>query len=136
MTASRNPVTQHPRPSCGLAENGVAPSAASVLAGLRKRGVDLLTAVEDGQTGATDPAILDRATELGRVLYTEDDDYLLVTAKRQEAGAHFSGVVYAHPIAVSIGIAIEHLGIIATLAEPAELEDMVTHLPLTGLFDS
>jgi hypothetical protein len=106
-----------------------------IISGLRKRGIDLITAVEDGQAGTADSAILDRATVLGRVLYTEDDDFLLVTAERQEAGIHFSGVVYAHPILVSIGVAIEHLGIIATLAEAAELDDLVTYLPLTGLVD-
>jgi hypothetical protein len=107
-----------------------------ILSGLRKRGVDLLTAVEDGQTGAADSAILDRATEFGRVLYTEDDDFLLVAAERQNAGIHFSGVIYAHPLTVCIGIAIVHLEITATLAEPAELQDMVTHLPLISLYDS
>ena len=42
--------------------------------GLRIRGVDVLTAQADGRTGFPDPAILDRATELERVLFSQDDD--------------------------------------------------------------
>lgn len=48
----------------------------AVTTGLRLRGVDVLTAQEDGASELDDPALLDRATELGRVLYTQDDDLL------------------------------------------------------------
>lgn len=34
----------------------------AVTSGLRRRGVDVLTAQEDGQTGADDDSLLDRAT--------------------------------------------------------------------------
>jgi hypothetical protein len=44
--------------------------------GLRLRNVDVLTAVEDGASHADDPWLLDRAMELGRVLFSQDD-YLL-----------------------------------------------------------
>ena len=42
----------------------------AVTAGLRLRGVDVLTAQEDGNRELLDPELLDRATELGRVLFT------------------------------------------------------------------
>lgn len=48
----------------------------SVTNGLRRRGVDVLTAQEDGAAEFTDPQLLDRATELGRAFYTQDDDLL------------------------------------------------------------
>ncbi len=38
--------------------------------GLRIRNVDVLTVQEDGRTGLPDPLILDRATELERVLFS------------------------------------------------------------------
>ena len=44
---------------------------------LRARGVDVLTAYEDGASELDDSALLDRATELGRVLFTRDHDFLL-----------------------------------------------------------
>lgn len=48
----------------------------SVATGLRLRGVDFLTVQEDGWGGASDPEVLSRATELGRVLISRDDDLL------------------------------------------------------------
>ncbi len=42
----------------------------AVTDGLRLRGVDVLTALEDGAAELEDPALLDRATELGRVLFS------------------------------------------------------------------
>lgn len=46
----------------------------AVTVGLRLRGVDVLTVQEDARGGADDPAVLDRATELGRLLVTQDVD--------------------------------------------------------------
>jgi hypothetical protein len=42
----------------------------------------VLTAQEDGTGELPDPELLDRATELGPVLFTQDDD-LLREAKRR-----------------------------------------------------
>ena len=42
----------------------------AVTAGLRLRGVDVLTAQEDGAREYDDASLLDRAAELGRVLFT------------------------------------------------------------------
>ena len=46
----------------------------AVTDGLRRRGVDVLAAQEDGATGLEDADLLDRATALGRVLFNQDDD--------------------------------------------------------------
>ena len=48
------------------------PSA--ITKGLRQRGVDVLTIQEDDRSGYSDPAMLARATELGRVLFSQDED--------------------------------------------------------------
>ena len=52
----------------------------AITTGLRLRGVDVLTAYEDGASELPDPALLDRASELGRVLFTQDDDLLAEAA--------------------------------------------------------
>lgn len=44
--------------------------------GLRARGVDLLTAYEDGTNQWEDAALLDRASELGRILISRDYNIL------------------------------------------------------------
>ena len=55
----------------------------AVTAGLRLRGVDVLTAQEDDTGELPDPELLNRATELGRALFTQDDDLLREAKRRQ-----------------------------------------------------
>ena len=62
----------------------------------RLRGVDVLTAYEDGASRLDDSKLLDRAHELQRVLFTQDDDLLAEATKRQREGIPFCGVIYAH----------------------------------------
>jgi Domain of unknown function (DUF5615) len=48
----------------------------AITLGLRLRGVDVITAHEDGTSEMEDPDLLDRAGVLERVLFTRDDDLL------------------------------------------------------------
>lgn len=98
--------------------------------GLRIRGVDVLTAQQDGYGTASDDRLLDRSTELGRVLFSQDDDLLVEAKWRQIQGGQFAGVVYAHQMRITIGRCVEHLELIAKLAEPEELANRVEFLPL------
>ncbi|MCC6392358.1 MAG: DUF5615 family PIN-like protein [Bryobacterales bacterium] len=45
----------------------------AVTMSLRMRGIDVLTAQEDGSATLDDSTLLKRATELGRILVTQDD---------------------------------------------------------------
>lgn len=102
----------------------------AITLGLRLRRVDVLTAYEDGTSELEDAALLDRASELGRVLFTRDDDLLAEATKRQRAGIPFHGVIYAHQLRVSIGRCVQDLEIIAKAGEPADLLNGVMFLPL------
>jgi predicted nuclease of predicted toxin-antitoxin system len=73
----------------------------AVTNGLRLRGVDVLTAQEDGARELSDPALLDRASALGRVLFTQDDDLLKEVAGRLRSSEPFAGVVYAHQLNIT-----------------------------------
>lgn len=57
----------------------------AIVPGLRLRGVDVLTAQDDQACSFTDPMLLDRATGLGRVLFSFDTDLLKEASRRQEA---------------------------------------------------
>ncbi|MEY2428132.1 MAG: hypothetical protein QOJ40_1017 [Verrucomicrobiota bacterium] len=70
----------------------------AVSVALRQRGVDVLTAQADDATKFLDPALLDRATGLGRVLFSQDEDLLAEATRRQRSGIPFAGVVYAHQL--------------------------------------
>lgn len=102
----------------------------AVTVGLRLRGVDVLTAHEDGASQLDDPALLNRANALKRVLFTRDDDLLVEATRRQREGIPFYGIIYAHQLRVSIGVCIEDLEIIAKVGEAEDLVNGVKFLPL------
>ena len=66
-----------------------------IAVGLRMRDIDVLTVQEDGRVGIPDPQVLERATQLQRVLFTRDDDLLLFARDRQQQGTLFYGVIYS-----------------------------------------
>jgi hypothetical protein len=104
------------------------PSA--ITAGLRLRGVDVLTAQEDDTRRVSDAALLDRATALHRLLFTRDEDLLREASQRQERGQPFAGVIYAHQLRVSIGQCVQDLAVIALAGEPEDFANRVEYLPL------
>jgi hypothetical protein len=102
----------------------------AITTGLRLRGIDVLAVQEDGRSGIDDPAVLDRAAALGRVLFSQDEDLLAEARKRQTEGRSFPGVIFAHQLHVTIGDCVRDLELIAQAADPADLSDRVEFLPL------
>jgi len=102
----------------------------AVTDGLRRRGVDVLTAQEDGTARLDDSDLLDQATSLGRVLFSQDDDLLREATKRQQSGTPFAGVVYAHQLSITGGQTIHDLELIAKIYEPEDIQNRVEYLPL------
>jgi predicted nuclease of predicted toxin-antitoxin system len=100
--------------------------------GLRLRGVDILTAQDDGAERLADEAVLQRAAALGRVLLTSDHDFLALADQSARTGRPFPGIVFAHALRVSIGVAVKDVALIAGAADPADLADRVEFLPLAG----
>ena len=97
---------------------------------LRLRGVDVLTAQEDGSQELADAALLHRATALGRILFTQDDDLLTEGARRQERGQIFAGIIYAHQLNVSIGQCVTDLELVAQASNFSEWTNRLEYLPL------
>ena len=75
----------------------------AITRGLRRRGVDVLTAQEDGSARLDDSALLDRAAALNRLIFTQDDDFLIEANRRQTNGEYFVGVLYQHQQTTVIG---------------------------------
>ena len=103
---------------------------AAITEGLRLRGVDVLTAQEDGERRLPDEKLLDRATALGCVLFTQDDDLLREAAERQRYGVAFAGIIYGHQLNVTIGQCIRDLELIAQVNGPEDCANRVEYLPL------
>jgi len=92
----------------------------AITEGLRRRGVDVLAVQADDRRGDSDTALLDRALELGRIMFSQDEDFPIEAARRQAAGIDFAGVIYARQTAVSVGDCVRDLEVIAKVAEPKD----------------
>jgi hypothetical protein len=96
---------------------------------LLRLGVDVLTAQADGTTRTPDPALLDRATDLGRVLVTSDKGFFADAVARQRSGKDFTGIIYA-PMHLPFARSISDLELMAQVLEPSEVQNTVRYLPL------
>jgi uncharacterized protein with PIN domain len=94
--------------------------AKAIAHGLRQRGADVLTVPEAGLLGASDEDHLARAQAEGRVLFTQDDDFLRLHA----TGVAHAGIAYA-PQGTAIGDIIRSLML---LYQVLEAEDMNGHV--------
>ena len=97
---------------------------------LRMRKVDVVTAQRDNATRLEDSQLLDRATELNRILFSRDKDLLRIAVERQRSNYSFSGLVYAHQLRVSIGRCTDDLELIAKATNPEEWIGKVMFLPV------
>jgi len=97
----------------------------AITLGLRLREVDVLTVQEDNRVGLADPLVLDRATELNRIVVSQDRDFLVEAQKRQAVGMGFAGVIYTHQLQISIGECVRDLELIAKLGDPEEFINCV-----------
>jgi hypothetical protein len=102
---------------------------ASVTRGLRLRGVDDLTAFEDGNAMLDDEPLLARATVLGRAFVTHDKGFLRIAARWQMSGHFFTGIVFAVQESLDIGKTIEYLELIAHLLSLDGMANRVEYIP-------
>ncbi|MCW6038299.1 DUF5615 family PIN-like protein [Spirulina subsalsa FACHB-351] len=98
--------------------------------GLRLRDVDVITVQEDGKQGEPDENLLNRSTELGRVFFTQDDDFLTLAHHYQQENINFGGVIYAHQQSLTVGECVRDLEIISKASDPEDLWNQVQYLPL------
>lgn len=84
-----------------LTDENVGPG---VVAGLRQRGWDVLTAAEAQLIGSSDAAVLSRATAVGRVVVTHD---LAFGRDALARGTGFIGIIYMRPGHVSADFVLE-----------------------------
>lgn len=97
--------------------------AKTVVRGLRQRGADVLTVSEAGLLGASDEAHLARAQGEGRVLFTQDDDFL----RLHVAGVEHAGIAYA-PQGTAIGDIIRSLMLLYQVLEAEDMQGHVEYL--------
>jgi predicted nuclease of predicted toxin-antitoxin system len=103
---------------------------AAITAGVRQRGIEVLTAQEDRTTRCEDAELLDRATALQHVLFSQDEDFLAIARQRQTSGVLFAGLIYGHQLAATIGKYVLELEVVCKVLEPEDMMDRIEYLPL------
>lgn len=96
---------------------------------LRRRGVDVVTAQEDGHDEVPDDRVLTRASELGRVVFTHDVRFRIEAENWQRQGRDFAGLLFGPQLGGTIGQYVEDLELIAKASEPDEWRNIVQFLP-------
>jgi hypothetical protein len=101
-----------------------------VTKGLRDRGVDVLTALDDGTARLDDEMLLVRATELGRLLVTHDKGFLKIAASWQDSGRDFAGIVFAFQDLTESRQEIEYMELVAHTMTADEMRNRVEYIPI------
>jgi hypothetical protein len=101
-----------------------------VIDGARARGVDILTAQEDGHRRDPDDVLLLRASALGRVMVSQDEDMLGHATRFIAAGIDFAGLIYAHQLNITIGQFVDDLELLCLVEEPPYMRNRIEWLPL------
>lgn len=92
--------------------------ANAVAVGLRLRGIDTSTTHEAGLQDADDLAHIAYALAEGRVIFTQDDDFL----RHHHAGVPHAGIVYSKQGSRTIGEIIRYLKL---MNDCLDTEDMI-----------
>ena len=101
-----------------------------ITAALRERRVDVLTVQEDARTGLDDPAVLDRAAELGRIVVSEDEDMIREAVRRIRGGNSFPGLFRGTELIHQLGRAIDDLELAAKVYDAKDIADRIEWIPL------
>jgi hypothetical protein len=96
---------------------------------LRLRGVDVLRAQDDGAAEMVDAELLQRVTDLGRVIFTQDVRFKALAEAWQRAEKPFSGLLFGNQLGVTVGTYVRDLELIAKATDAVEWLNVVEHLP-------
>lgn len=101
----------------------------AITKGLRARGIDALTAYEDGMAEDDDEPILERASSQGRIVFTHDQDFLEIAARWQSESREFSGIAFVAQERIATGQVIDYLELIAKTMTVDEMHNRVEYIP-------
>jgi hypothetical protein len=96
---------------------------------LRRRGVDVLTAAEDGTDEFPDDVLLEHVGTLKRVLFTQDIRFRAMAEEWIRQSRPFSGLVFGRQLGGSIGQFVQDLELVVQASEPGEWDNRVEFIP-------
>ncbi len=102
----------------------------AITEGLRRRGLDVVTAQQDGADRLEDDLLLPRATTLNRALFSQDEDRLAIAAACEMDDVDFCGLIYARQLGPGIGEMVEDLELLCVCQTAQEIRNRIIFLPL------
>ena len=92
--------------------------------GLRLRGIDVTTTIDANLLSAPDESQLEFSRREGRVIFTNDSDFLRFAS----AGTEHAGIAYCSRTARSIGYIVRHLCLMHDCLEADQMHGRVEYL--------
>ena len=96
---------------------------------LRRRNIDVLTAIEDDSAELPDYQLLERTNLLGRVLFTQDIRFKAMAEDWQRQGKTFAGLIFGHQLGGTVGQFVKDLELIALASKSEDWINTVEYLP-------
>lgn len=97
----------------------------SVIEGLRRRGIEVISARELGYSGKPDGFHIKKAFEMNAVILTHDVDFLIM-ADRQEI--NHKGIIFSHSVKVSVGQCIRGVELVTNILTEEDMENHIEFL--------
>lgn len=97
----------------------------SIIEGLRRRKIELLSAIELGYIGKPDEFHIKKASEMKAVILTHDSDFLRIASSKEVA---HNGIIFSHSKNVSIGQCIRGVELIARVLTDEDMENYIEFL--------
>ncbi len=101
---------------------------ARLVAGLRRRGIDVLTVGDAGLLGCSDERQLAQARTLGRVVLSGDQDFLTLAHRCARESIPFPGLIFILPKS-AVGDVIRAVALVADLSSPEEIAGWIEWVP-------
>src|SRR3972149_7802901 len=91
----------------------------SIIEGLRRRKIEVVSAIELGYEGKTDEFHIQKASEIIAVILTHDFDFLRIASN---TCVNHNGLIFAHSRNVSIGQCIRGVELIVNILSDIDVE--------------
>ncbi len=101
---------------------------ARIVAGLRRRGFDVMTAADAALLGAPDERHMAQAIAMSRSILTGDQDFLRLADKYVSTGVQFPGLIFILPSA-QVGDTVRAVALLAEVLHPREIASWIEWVP-------
>lgn len=99
-----------------------------IAVGLRKRGIEVFSAMEEGMTGASDLEQFSYAFQLKAAIFTYDSHFIDIARKTVKEGSVHWGVIFVSMNKLGIGERIKRLALYADVLSADEMKNQIEFL--------